>query len=92
MLKPGGKLMVVGIPRVSRISFSIDTLRHKEICIQNVRRQNECLQPTLDALASGKFNADPMVTHHFPFSKTKEAYDIAAEYADGIVKAMIDFQ
>jgi L-iditol 2-dehydrogenase len=32
-----------------------------------------------------------MVTHRFPFEKTKEAFDLVAEYSDGVMKAMIDF-
>ncbi|MBN1822344.1 MAG: alcohol dehydrogenase catalytic domain-containing protein, partial [Prolixibacteraceae bacterium] len=33
LLKPGGKLMVIGIPEENRISFDINHLRHKEITI-----------------------------------------------------------
>ena len=43
LLKPGGKLMLIGIPLVDRVSFNVDKLRRKEICVQNVRRQNECM-------------------------------------------------
>jgi L-iditol 2-dehydrogenase len=32
-----------------------------------------------------------MVTHRFPFEKTKEAFDLVADYHDGVMKAMIDF-
>ncbi len=93
LLKPGGKLMLVGIPpTLERVSFKIDELRHKEICIQNVRRQNHCVQPSLDMIARGDFNVDVMVTHRFPFAETKAAFDLVAEYKDGVVKAMIDFE
>lgn len=91
MLKPGGKLMIVGIPRESRISFSIDKLRHKEVCVQNVRRQNGCVQETLDMMSHKRFVADPMVTHRFPFERVSEAFDLVADYRDGVVKAMIEF-
>ena len=43
LLKPGGKLMVIGIPEFEHWSFPVDKSRHKELCIQNVRRQNEAL-------------------------------------------------
>ncbi len=91
ILKPGGKLMIVGIPREPRISFSIDNLRRNEICIQNVRRQNGCVQDTLDMISSQAVIADPMMTHHFAFDQTKEAFDLVAGYKDGVVKAMINF-
>jgi len=89
LLKPGGKLMLVGIPEVDRISFSIDKLRRKELCVQNVRRQNECVQPALDLVEKGGANVDFMATHRFPLEKTAEAFELVAAYADGVVKAMI---
>ena len=90
MLKPGGKLMLVGIPEEDRVSFSIDLLRRKEICIQNVRRQEGCVQETLDKMASGRLDVDFLVTHRFPLERVKEAFDLVAAYGDGVVKAMID--
>ena len=90
LLKPGGKLMIVGIPETDRVSFSIDTIRRKEICIQNVRRQNECVQPAIDMIESGKVNLDFMVTHRFPLERTQEAFDVVSEYRDGVVKAIIN--
>ena len=92
VLKPGGKLMVVGIPTEFRISFAIDPLRRKELCIQNVRRQNECVQAALDLLEEGRIDADFMITHRFPFARTPEAFDLVAGYRDGVVKALITLE
>ena len=91
LLKPGGKLMLIGIPTVDRISFVIDKMRRKEICIQNVRRQVACVQDALDMIDNKDFDVDFMVTHNFPFEKTKEAFDLVAGYKDGVIKAMIGF-
>lgn len=90
LLKPGGRLMLVGIPETDRISLVIDKARRKEICLQNVRRQCECLQPTLTLMKNGKLNADFMITHRFGFERTKDAFDLVAAYSDGVVKAMIN--
>ncbi len=89
MLKPGGKLMLVGIPRLERISFSIDKIRRKEITIINVRRQNECTQGAIDLIADGKINVDFMVTHRFKLEQTQQAFDMVSEYRDGVIKAVI---
>jgi L-iditol 2-dehydrogenase len=90
LLKPGGKLMIIGIPEVDQYSFSIDELRRKELCIQNVRRQNESVHDCLQLLDSGKVNVKPWATHRFSLDKTKEAFDLVASYKDGVIKAMID--
>ena len=92
LLKPGGKLMIIGIPGFDRWSFSVDKMRRKEICVQNVRRQNERVTPTLEMMASGRVNVNPMVTHRFSFDRTKEAFDLVTDYRDGVMKAMIDFE
>lgn len=92
LLKPGGKLMVIGIPEFERWSFPVDKSRHKELCIQNVRRQNEALQPALDLMAEGKVSVDAMATHRFKFEDSKKAFDLVAGYKDGVMKAMIDFE
>jgi len=91
MLKPGGKLMIVGIPEVDRISFDIDELRHKELAIQNVRRQNGCVQAALDMIEGGRIDVDFMITHHFGLEQVTEAFELVADYRDGVVKAMVSF-
>jgi L-iditol 2-dehydrogenase len=91
MLKPGGKLMMVGIPEVDHIAFDIHNMRRQEVCFQNVRRQNECTGPTLDLMAAGQLQADALVTHEFAFEDTKAAFDLVANYEDGVMKAMINF-
>lgn len=90
LLKPGGKLMVIGIPEFDRWSFPVDQMRHKEICVQNVRRQNHTLEETLELMGKGKIDVGKMATHRFPLERTKEAFDLVAMYHEGVMKAMID--
>ncbi len=92
LLKPGGKLMIIGIPEFDRWSFHVDPMRHKEICVQNVRRQNHSLEEALELMETKKIDVAQMPTHRFPFSKTKEAFDLVTVYGDGVMKAMIDFE
>jgi L-iditol 2-dehydrogenase len=33
-----------------------------------------------------------MTTHRFNLKNTKEAFDLVADYRDGVMKAMIDFE
>lgn len=91
ILKPGGTLMVVGIPDFERWMLSVDKTRRREITVRFVRRQAECTSRALEMMGSGKINVSGMVTHRFPFSRTKEAFDLVAAYGDGVMKAMIDF-
>jgi L-iditol 2-dehydrogenase len=90
LLKPGGKLVVIGIPEVDRYSFSVDEMRRKEICIQNVRRQNGVVEECLGLIENGKIDLKDWVTHRFPLEKTNDAFQLVANYRDGVLKAMIE--
>ena len=90
LLKPGGRLIIVGIPREEQIWFAIDEIRRKEITIVNIRRQNNCTQKAIDLIASGKAKIDFMVTHRFSFEQAKEAFDVVSEHRDGVIKALIE--
>jgi L-iditol 2-dehydrogenase len=91
LLKPGGKIMVIGIPEFDNWSFNADIMRRKELSIINIRRQNHALDETLGMLSSGKVDVSPMVTHRFSFEQTKDAFDLVAGYREGVMKAMIHF-
>jgi L-iditol 2-dehydrogenase len=91
LLKPGGTLAVVGIPREERVSFAIDFLRRKELTLVNVRRQNDCVEAAMAGVASGDLAVDFLATHHFRPEQSQEAFETVAGYRDGVIKAMIDF-
>jgi len=92
LLKPGGSLIVVGIPEFNRWSVDVEKTRRREISIQFVRRQVDCTSTALKLMQTGKIDIRNMVTHRFPFDGTKEAFDLVADYRDGVMKAMIDFE
>ncbi|MFW6227747.1 MAG: zinc-binding dehydrogenase, partial [Bacteroidota bacterium] len=89
ILKPGGKLMIIGIPESERMSFDVSKMRHKEITIQNVRRQVDCVQQAIDLIANKKISLEGFVTHRFTFDQTTEAFDLVEQYQDGVMKAMV---
>jgi L-iditol 2-dehydrogenase len=91
LLRPGGKIVLVGIPRDNRIAVSIDQARRKEITIINIRRQNRSTPESIELIATKKANIDFMVTHRFAFKDAIKAFEIAAGYKDGVLKAMIEF-
>lgn len=91
LLKPGGTLLLAGIPESRRVSFDISLLRRKELTIKNVRRQNDCTQAAIDVLGSGKVDLDPLVTHHFRFGESQSAFELVGGYRDGVVKALVHF-
>lgn len=91
ILKPGGKLVLVGIPASASYTFDMDLMRRKELTVINVRRQNHCVNEAIDLVVEGKADVEKMVTHHFSLEQTGAAFEMVAGYSDGAIKAMIDF-
>lgn len=91
LLKPGGKIMIVGIPEFDHWSLPADLTRRKEICFQNVRRQNDRMQNAIDLIAEGSIDMSPMITHRFSFLEADRAFHLVAGYRDCVMKAIIEF-
>jgi L-iditol 2-dehydrogenase len=89
LLKPGGKLIIVGIHSIENISFSADLMRRREISIFSVRRQNESTLEALKLIEKGKVKIDFLATHRFSLDESQKAFNSVAAYKDGIVKALI---
>jgi len=90
IIKPGGKLILVGIPPEGKYTLNMDILRRNEISIQNVRRQNHCVEKSIELVEKG-LPVEQMVTHHFAPEDTQMAFEIVSEYRNGVIKAMINF-
>ena len=90
LLRPGGTMLTIGIPELERVSFNPDVMRRKEIRLQNVRRQNGCVQGAIDLISSGKVDVTPMVTHHFGLAESRDAFEMVADYRDGVIKAIVN--
>jgi L-iditol 2-dehydrogenase len=89
LLKPGGRLAIVGIPEKERIFFDAHKLRRKEIRILNVRRQNGCIQAAIDLAERMGESLDFMVTHTFSSEEAREAFETVKNYRDAVIKAVI---
>lgn len=89
LLKPGGTLVLVGIPSFENWLFRAEDIRRREITIKNVRRQNEMTKPTLDLISSGKIKPEKMITHSFGLDRVADAFELVAGYRDGVMKAMV---
>ncbi len=92
LLKPGGTLVLIGIPAFQRISGDIDLLRRKEIRIQNIRRQNACTELTIQAFQKKPVDFNLFKTHHFTPDQAQEAFQLVENYQDGVVKAFINWE
>jgi L-iditol 2-dehydrogenase len=90
MLGPGGTLVIVGIPSSPAVEFDVHRMRTWELSVKNVRRQVGCIEPAIRLLSSGQIDARPLITHRFGLAEIREAFELAADYRDGVIKAVLD--
>ncbi len=92
MLKPGGALVIIGIPEFEEYIFPAHTMRRKELRIQNVRRQNGCAREAIDLIAAGTVAVDFMITHTFRLDEIQKAFHLVSRYEDQVIKGMIHYE
>jgi L-iditol 2-dehydrogenase len=92
MVKPGGTLVLIGIPEgTGRISYDPHLARRREVTVVNVRRQNKCVEQAMSILERRREAAKVMITHRFPPSRAKYAFDLVESKQDGAIKALLEF-
>lgn len=89
LLKPGGRLLIIGIPTGDRISFDIHVLRRKELSLHNVRRQRFCVREAIDLIRNKQVEVRFMATNRFALEDAQQAFELAAGYRDGVIRAII---
>lgn len=89
LLRPGGTLLLVGIPEQDRVSIEIHAARRHELTLRNARRQNDCVREAVDLVGDKRIDLDAMATHHFALAESQAAFEMVSEYRDGVIKAII---
>ncbi|HDQ45522.1 MAG TPA: hypothetical protein ENN17_08510 [bacterium] len=92
LLKPGGHLVIVGIPETEFFRIDLHGLRRDEITLYNVRRQNGCLEEAIGLCTRRRKEIDGLITHSFPLDAAQQAFDLAEGYRDGVIKSVIRMQ
>ena len=70
--------------------MNVENTRRREISLQFIRRQVDCVEEALEMMNNRSIIIDNMVTHRFPFSRTKVVSFDPSRLQDGAMKAMID--
>ena len=91
LIKPGGRITLIGIPLEERIAYPTSVARRKEIAFYNVRRQNRCLERALLLIEGKHIDVSWLVSHAFAPDEAPHAFKVVAERRDGVLKAAVDF-
>jgi L-iditol 2-dehydrogenase len=75
--KPGGRVILAGIPADDRISFSASAVRRKGLTLKLVRRMKFTYPRAIRLVVSGQVDVRSLVTHTFPLEQAQQAFTIA---------------
>jgi L-iditol 2-dehydrogenase len=76
--RPGGRVVLAGIPDDDLTTFRASAARRKGLTIAMVRRMNEVYQRAIALAASGQVDLAAIVTDRFPLARAAEAFAVAA--------------
>lgn len=88
-LCPGGRLVYIGMP-VEPVELDIVAAQAKEVRIETIFRYAHVYPRVLALMGSGKLDVKPLITDTYPFDKSIEAYDYAADPKPESVKVQVE--
>jgi len=88
--RKGGRVVVTGIPSVTRIPINLHALRRKEIHIYNVRRSSHDTEEAVELMKIYPELFAPIATHTRPLEQIQEAFAMTSSYSGGVGKMVIE--
>jgi L-iditol 2-dehydrogenase len=82
-VKPGGRVILIGIPRGDRTSFTASVARRKGLTIQLTRRAKHTYPRAIRLVQHGRIDVRSLVSHRLPLAEYERAFSIA-ERRDGL--------
>jgi L-iditol 2-dehydrogenase len=76
-VRPGARVVLVGIPSDDRTSFGASLARRKGLTIVMVRRMNAVYPRAIRLVERGLVDVDGLVTHRYPLTQIDEAFRVA---------------
>jgi L-iditol 2-dehydrogenase len=90
LVRPGGRVVLAGIPDDDRTSFHAALARRKGLTIAMVRRMKDIYPRAISLVARGVIELDWLVSQRFPLVEAAAAFTVAAR-REG-VKTVIDVE
>lgn len=92
-----GFIFFFGVPRVGE-TMPFNMFGYFRKCAQTQAMvgalndpDHSCTKVALELISSGQADVGPMITHHFPFDRALDAYELQTTRDEGAVKIVVDF-
>lgn len=89
VVRPGGTVVVAGIPDDDTMRMTASVIRRKGLTIKIVRRMKHTYPRAIRLVERGGLDIAPLATHVFPFERVAEAFELVHGFHDGVLRAII---
>jgi L-iditol 2-dehydrogenase len=89
VVKPGGKVIVTGIPKDDSTFFNASVIRQKGLTIKMVRRMAHTYPATIQMVAKQSINLKSLITHRLSIKDVGKAMELLSHYRDDVIKVVI---
>ena len=89
IVRPRGRIVVVGIPEEDQYVFPGSLSRKREANIQFVRRSRDVGERSLEMVERNLIDVASFATHKFAFENAEDAYKLAMNKTNGVIRAVI---
>jgi L-iditol 2-dehydrogenase len=86
--RPGGKVILVGIPAVDHITFTASTARRKGLTLKLVRRMKNTYPRAISLVDKGKVDLLSLITQRYPLVQASQAFEVASQRSG--IKVVVD--
>ncbi len=87
-VRPGGRVVLVGIPAEDRICFTASVARRKDLTLHVVHRMKHTYAHAIRLVESGRVDVRSLVTHRLPLRDVAEAFRLG--HARSGVKVVLE--
>ena len=87
--RPVGTIVIVGIPDEDIYAFDASIARRKELTVKFCRRSRATAEKSIELVEEKKADVKSYATHVFPLERAAEAFELAYEKKDGVIRAVI---
>jgi len=75
--RPGGRVVLVGIPEDDRTTFTASIARRKGLTLTLSRRMKHTYPRAIRLVQTGQVEVEALVTHRFPLEQAPAAFALA---------------
>jgi len=89
VVRPGGKVIITGIPKDDSLSFNASVVRRKGLTVRLVRRMAHTYPTAIQLVSKQHIDLKPLITHRLPLGDVGKAMNMLSSYDDGAIKVVI---